>query len=479
MLLPITITLAVLLAAVVIVCVWLLADRRALRTERSRLTAERDDAAAQVDTLTQARSDQDRDLAVQKQKLDDLEKSQADLQKTLDQAKQQFKDTFDALAGKALKESRDDFLQQAKRVFETEQFKAGKQLDANRQAVESLVKPVKESLEQYQKRLHDAEQQRVEAYGSLRRQASDLSQQHKTLRDETANLVRALRRPEVRGRWGELQMARLFELAGMTERVDYDEQATIDSADGPSIRPDYTIRLPNQRTIVVDVKTNFDAYLDATEATDEPTQQQHLDRHAKQVRATADNLATKAYWLKCKGSPEFVVMFVPGESILYAAVHRDPDLIERAMEKNVIIATPTLVIALLKTVAMGWQEKALAENAQRIADAGGELYARLGTAFEHLARLQKSLEKTVDHFNSMVGSLETSVVPQARRFKELGVDAPKPVPDQLTGIDRRPREARLSDDDRQAMDLSPAPPNPPQSKITVDPTDPASESTHA
>lgn len=429
---PLSIVCLVLLAMAAAACL-------ALWLERRRLMAERSDLAARNDSLERALSERKEELARVSQKFESAQQEQADLKKLLEEAKTQFRDTFDALAGKALKESRQELVKQARQVFEHEQQKAGKQLEANKQAVESLIKPVKESLQQYQQTLTEAEKQRHGAYQALHEQAKQLADGQAHLQQETAKLVKALRRPEIRGRWGELHMERLFELAGMTQRVDYDEQAKVDSGE-TSVRPDYTIYLPNDRVIVIDVKTPIDAYLDATEAEDEATRAQHLDRHARQLRTAADNLASKSYWSKCKGSPEFVVMFVPGESMLYGALQREPELIEAAMARNVIIATPTVVMALLKTVAMGWREKAWAENAEKIAQLGRELHERLATVVEHVGTLGSRLDSAVKQYNAMVGSIDARLMPAARRFEQLEADSSKQLGESVEPLERLPRQ---------------------------------------
>jgi len=332
-------------------------------------------------------------------------------------ALEQTKETFKALAGDTLKDSQDQFLKQAN---------------------EKLA-PINKVLDEYRKLLRDIEEKRGKAYAEIYEKVGALHESQQSLRSETANLVRALRRPEGRGSWGELQMERLFELAGMTERFDYDAQASVDARDGGKLRPDFTVRLPNERVIVVDVKTPMDAYLDAVEAEDDAKREAMYERHARNVKEMAAKLAQKEYWAACDGSPEFVVMFIPGESMLYAAVQRDPQLIERAMDQQVIIATPTLMMALLKTVALGWQEQAISENAREISDAGRELYDRLRVMFGHMINLQKAIDKTNEHYNKLVGSVERSVLPQARRIDELGAAGSKKAPDALPTVDVHPR----------------------------------------
>ncbi len=331
-------------------------------------------------------------------------------QKQFETALKQSEDRFKALAGETLKESSGELLKQT----------------------EAKLAPFGKQLEEYRKLLRDIEDKRGKAYTQLTEQVGSLSSGQQELRSETANLVRALRKPEGRGRWGELQMERLFELAGMTERVDYDAQAVVDAADGKQLKPDFTIHLPNDRVIVVDVKTPLDAYLDAAEETDLDKRSALLDRHSKNIKSMATDLSRKGYWEACKGSPEFVVMFIPGEAMLYAAVQRDPDLIERAMADNVIIATPTLLLALLKTVALGWREQSISENARKISLAGIELYDRLRVMLEHVVKLGTTINKTGEQYDKLARSIQTKILPQARRFEELESigtnNAPKDVP---------------------------------------------------
>ncbi len=389
----------VLLAVAIVVCVMLQRRGARLATEHARTH----------DELAQAKS-HNADLL---RRNEVLEKTHEHARDTLEAYQKHIDEKLKALTGEALKDSRQQFLQQAA----------------------EKLKPVSEALAQ----LQEAERRRRQDHGTLTEQLRSLAADQQTLRRETGNLVKALRRPEVRGRWGELQMKRLFDLAGLTERFDYDEQAKIDSADGKSLRPDFTIHLPNERVIVVDVKTPLDAYLNATEATEDDQRETLLAEHARQVRAAAENLASKAYWANCPGSPEFVVMFLPAESMLYAAIRHDAELIERAMGNSVIIATPTVVMALLKTVAMGWREQQVAENAGRISETGRELHERLSVMFGHLGNLHKAIGKTNDHFNKLVGSLESNVLPQARRFEQMGAASSRQIKQNLPRIEVTPR----------------------------------------
>jgi DNA recombination protein RmuC len=253
----------------------------------------------------------------------------------------------------------------------------------------------------------------------------------------------------VRGRWGEIQLRRVAELAGMIENCDFTEQTSVRTSDG-TLRPDMIVNLPSNRTIVIDAKTPLDAFISAVESQDDGQRSEHFERHANQMESKVRELSAKQYSAQFSQSPDFVVLFIPGESFLQAAVQLRPRMIEDAMEKNVIIATPSTLIALLKAVAMGWREQRLAENAQKISELGRELHSRLGTAFSHVGNLGKAVGSTVSHFNKLVGSLETSVLPQARRFLELGADSPKELPAQLEPVETLPREVASSESDTVA-----------------------------
>lgn len=447
---------AIVAAAAAAGCVGLYVSRAALRRECEQVRADRDKLEAINLQHLEKLEAQQRELGDQRTQLEVAQQREKSLSEAYDQAQKQARETFESLAGKTLRQTVDDFRKQAEQLFKSEQEKAGEALKTQKVSIESMIKPVRESLSEYQKRLAEAEKERVTAYGSLKQQAEALAVDQQRLRAETANLVKALRRPEGRGRWGEMQMTRLFELAGMSEHVDFDEQAKVDSGEGPSLRPDFIIRLPNERVIVIDVKTPLDAYLNATEAADETERERYLEQHVRQLKQAAANLASKSYWEKCDGSPEFVVMFVPGESMLYAAASRDSSLIEAAMEKNVIIATPTVMMALLKTVAMGWREKSLAENAERIATLGRELHERLATVLGHVSKLGKRIHGTVQDYNRLLGSAETRLVPTARKFAELKADSPKELPGDMEPLVEMPRELRAveaGDGDLRSADL--------------------------
>ena len=271
-----------------------------------------------------------------------------------------------------------------------------------------------------------------------------MSQTQQALQGETRNLVKALSRPEVRGQWGEMTLKRLAELAGMVEHCDFFEQEHTNTEDG-AMRPDMIVRMPGNREIVVDVKTPLDAYLSAVEATDDIEQKTHLARHTKNVRKRVLELAGKAYWNQFKKSPDFVVLFIPGDQFLSAALDNDHDLLEDAMQKKVILATPTSFVALLRAVAYGWRQESLTENAEKIREVGEELYGRLGTFADHLGKMGKSLNSSVQHFNKAASSFDTRVIPSVRKFSEMGISAKKDV-DAIEQIEHTTRDVETISD---------------------------------
>jgi DNA recombination protein RmuC len=338
------------------------------------------------------------------------------------------KDSFASMATAALRNNNEQFLNLARENLGAFQARADSELEKREQAVESLVKPIREALDKNEQQVRRMEAERREAQGALTRQLEMLSESHRLLQDETRNLVQALRRPEVRGQWGEMTLKRLAELAGMVEHCDFCEQESVDT-DAGRLRPDMIIRLPDRRDIVVDAKTPLDAYLSAVEATDDAVRKTQLERHARNLRQRVRELAGKAYWNQFTDSPDFVVLFIPGEQFLAAALEIDHRLLEEALVQHVILATPSSFVALLRAVAYGWRQEALAKNAEIIREIGQELYTRLATFGEHLAKLGRSLDSSVQSFNKAVGSFDTRVLPGARRFVELGINTRKPVPE--------------------------------------------------
>lgn len=359
-------------------------------------------------------------------------------QAAFDAAREQLNTTFSSLATDVLRHNSSDFLRLAEENLKQFQVQAQGELRQREKAVENLVKPIHETLEKADAQIRRMEHDRKEAYGSLTRHLETMAEAHQLLQSETRNLVQALRRPEVRGQWGEMTLKRLAELAGMVEYCDFFEQAHVQT-DAGAIRPDMIVRMPDAREIVVDAKTPLDAYLRAVEAPDDAARDAHLRHHARKVRERVRELAGKAYWQQFSCAPDFVVLFIPGEQFLSTALDIDRKLLEDALSDKVILATPTSLVALLRAVAYGWRQLALAENAEHIRTVGEDMYARLTSFAEHLAQLGKSLDGSVQSFNRAVGSFDTRVLPGARKFTEMGISASRDVPE-LDPIERATRE---------------------------------------
>ncbi len=396
-----------------------------------------DSQQSEVGQLRQALAESQEGRTKAETRMEVISRSVEDQKVMLSQARRELQESFEALSGQALKQNNDAFLNLARASFETLHAEAKGELSQRHQAIGELVKPLEESLQRYQEQLQQAEQIRQREYGGLDQQLKFMAESHQRLQQETSNLVKALRAPAVRGRWGEMTLRRVAELAGMVAHCDFLEQDSVDSMDG-LLRPDMVVYLPAGRQIVVDAKTVLAAYLDAYEAQDDQQRQMHLRRHASQVRTRMDALSLKAYWSQFGQTPEFVVLFLPGEQFLGAALEQDPTLIEDGFAQGVVLATPTTLMALLRAVAYGWRQEQLTEHAEQAGRLGKDLYERMAVLTDHLNDIGQALGKSVGAYNKAVASLESRVLPAARKFKDLGISSEKDLAMlESTGIEPR------------------------------------------
>ncbi len=357
------------------------------------------------------------------------------------QAAEELSEKFKALSRDALKDNNQSFLDLAHSTLQKFQESAKGDLELKQKAIDELVRPLRESLEKVDGKIGEMEKARAGAYSELREQVKNLATSQMQLQTETGNLVNALRAPIVRGRWGEIQLKRVVEIAGMVEYCDFNQQ---DTADTGKLRPDMTIRLPNQRTIVVDSKAPLQAYLEALEARDEGTRVAKLKDHARQIRTHLIKLGAKGYWEQFEQSPEFVFLFLPGETFYSAALEQDPSLIEFGVEQRVILATPTTLIALLKAVSYGWKQEQMAASAQEVSKLGKDLYDRLRVFTKHFESIGAGLKRALDSYNDGVGSLEVRVLSTARKFKDLGATRGEEV-EVVEPIDKSVRALRFDE----------------------------------
>jgi len=409
-------------------------DLLAETSRRASAEAKADELSARLPSLEARLGAQNEELSALKVREGDLvarmeeeRKAATEKQALLEDLQAKLQDTFKALSANALKDNNANFVELAKAHLSSFQEAAKGDLDLRQKNIEGLVKPIKESLTLVDARIQEMEKSRQNAYVELSQQVKFLASDQVDLKKETKKLVDALRRPTVRGRWGEMQLRRVVELAGMVNYCDFSEQTSVTTEDG-RLRPDMIVRLPGGKNVVVDAKAPLEAYLNAYESQDEDARRQNMLSHARQIRDHMAKLGQKSYCEHLKPTPEFVVMFLPGEIFFSSALEFDPSLIEVGVKQNVIVASPTTLIALLKAVSYGWQQEKVAESAQQVSELGRELYKRIVTLAEHFARVGKGLTGAVDAYNKTVSSLESRVLVQARRFKELAAAPEKDLP---------------------------------------------------
>ncbi len=355
----------------------------------------------------------------------------------LEDAKAKLMDSFKALSSEALSKNNADFLNLAKSTLEKYQEGAKGDLEKRQEAINKTVEPVGQALKAFNERVEKIEERRTQTDASLKQQLQQLAESQVQLSRTTGSLVQALRAPQVRGQWGEMQLRRTVEMAGMINYCDFVEQASHETADGQRQRPDMLIRLPNERQVVVDSKVPLAAYLDALEATDPDVQTNRMQAHARHIREHIKGLSQKAYWTQFDNAPEFVVLFLPNEAIFSAALEQDPSLIEQGVDNRVILATPTTLIALLKAIAYGWQQEAVAREAKQIAELGKELYDRIAVVTGHFAKLGKSLDQSVGHYNKAISSVESRLLVTARKFEALDSVSDDALPE-VSAIEKIP-----------------------------------------
>ncbi|UCE63721.1 MAG: DNA recombination protein RmuC [Nitrospirota bacterium] len=371
-------------------------------------------------------------------KIMEAEKNLAAQQTLLEEAKTTLSDTFKSLAAEALAGNNAGFLTLAEQKFKALKEEASSDLDQRKTSIEALIQPLSQTLTSYQKESKELEDKRIRELSSVGEQLRQLSSDQSTLRTETAKLVNALQKPQVRGRWGEITLRKTAELAGMSPHCDFIEQESVETETG-RLRPDMVVKLPAAREVIVDSKVPLEAFLESLGAKTDEEREAALVRHAAQVKQHVNKLASKDYWEQFKSAPEFVVLFIPNDSFLSAAAEKDSSLIESAIGKNVVIATPTTFIALLRAIAYGWRQEQVAESAQRISALGQELSDRMATLADHLIKVGGSLAKAVESYNAAVASLESRILPSARKFKQLGAGSKKEI-EELQVIEQQPRE---------------------------------------
>ncbi len=434
-----TVVLPILAAVLGIVITWLALRSRAAALQERASIAERDLGVTVAELRNQGEANAhlretiaalDSRMAAERQAADEK-------LALLDQAANALREAFKALSSDALKSNNQAFLELAKATLDNYQNQAKGDLEQRQQAVANLVAPIQESLSKFDEQVRQLEQTRSQAYGSITEQVQSLISTQDKLQKETGRLVTALRAPSVRGRWGEIQLRRVVEIAGMLPYCDFDEQRSVATEEG-RLRPDLVVHLPGDKNVVVDAKAPLQAYLNAQEAQEEDTRRACLLDHARQTRDHMAKLGSKAYWDHLRPTPEFVIMFLPGEAFFSAALEQDPGLIEQGVNQRVIPASPTTLISLLKAIAYGWRQEKIAESAQQISDLGKQLYERLCTMSGHFEVVGSSLDRAVENYNKAVASLESRVLISARKLADTGTPVKEEIPE-LSPVEKTTR----------------------------------------
>ncbi len=411
----------------------------------ARLNGELSAAAGRIEALAGEVAELGARRAEAEARLEEEREQAVERQRLLAEAETRLAGTFSTLAGRALSQNNQLFLDLARQNLETLQAGAQGDLEKRQQQIQHLIAPLREQLDRYEAGVRTLEAAREQAYGTLSEQVRSLASTQERLQLETGNLVKALRAPQVRGRWGEMQLKRAVEFAGLVDHVDFIEQESTDTDEGRQ-RPDMIVRLPGGKQIVIDAKAPLSAYLDALEAKDEDVRKSLLVDHARQVRDHIRKLSAKSYWTQFPEAPEFVVLFLPGETFFSAALEQDPTLIEAAFTESVVLATPTTLVALLKSVYYGWRQETLAQNAREISEVARTFYERVRVFAGHFQKVGKGLEDATQSYNAAVGSYERNVLSQGRRIERLGAGAEKSLPEPEP-IDLAPRELAASTDE--------------------------------